>query len=132
MNCQEKIDFYRRFDEYTELSDAVSSLLNAAFTLDGLGAEHECQLTILTVEKLIRDYMVSAQLAELFWHDYEKIDEELYCRMLNVERKMTKSEYMSVNAPSPCPDCPDCPYCEGNCLNDPEHMCDESSSQPQE
>jgi hypothetical protein len=124
MNCQEKIDLYRRFDEGTELSDAVSSLLDAAFTLDGLSAEHECQLTILTVEKLIRDYMYQAQSAELFWHDYEKIDEELYCRMLGVERKMTQMEYMSLSNP--------CPYCEGNCPNDPEHMCDEFSSQTQE
>jgi hypothetical protein len=96
----------------------------AAFTLDGLSAEHECQLTILTVEKLIRDYMYQAQSAELFWHDYEKIDEELYCRMLGVERKMTQMEYMSLSNP--------CPYCEGNCPNDPEHMCDEFSSQTQE
>ncbi len=89
----DKYELYEKFNEGSELGDAVSALLNAGHTLSGIGCDHELALVTLTVEKLMRDYMEMARNREFDWEEYEDINENLYAYLLGGARKLTKEEY---------------------------------------
>jgi hypothetical protein len=92
-NTSQKIEFYRQFDEGTELGDAVRNLLTAASILNGISADHELALTLLVIEKLMRDYMEMARDRQFDWEEYNSIDAELYTYLLGGARKLTEEEY---------------------------------------
>ena len=87
-----KINLYRRFNEGSELGDAVGALLDAASTMDGLGMDHETQLSLVIVEKIILDYYKLGSERGLPWFLYDEIDAKLYHKFIG-ERKMSKKEY---------------------------------------
>lgn len=90
----DKIEFYRqRFNEGTEIEDAVQFLLSAADVLNGLSADHELALTLLTAEKLMRDYMDFARNRGVDWEEYQEIDAELYTYLLGGAQKLTEEQY---------------------------------------
>ena len=95
MNISKKIQLYERFNEGTELEDAVKKLLQAASILNGISADHELSLVMLVVEKLIRDYMAEARNRNVEWEEYEEIDPELYSFMLGGAQKLTRAQYES-------------------------------------
>lgn len=95
MKTSEKIEFYSKFNEETELTDAVSLLLRACRVLNGISADHELQLVLLTVEKLIRDEMEYARTRQIEWEQYDEINPELYSYFLGGATKLTEEEYNS-------------------------------------
>lgn len=92
-----KIILYRSFNEGTEIGDTVELLLDAANILNGLALEHELSLTILVVEKMIRDYMENAQNQYFSWDEYQRIDPKLYAFFLGGAEKLSEKDYFSEN-----------------------------------
>jgi len=93
MTRQEKIEFYSRFEEGSELGDAVGALLDGASTLNGLGeTELAVDLILLAVEKTIKDYFALGKSAEMDWYEYGEIDAELYENIMGTP-KLTEVEY---------------------------------------
>jgi hypothetical protein len=93
MTTSEKIALYKKFDEGCELGDAVRLLLNAASILNGISCDHELALVMLTVEKIMRDYMEKARDRWFDWEEYQDIDPQLYSYLLGGARKLTQEEY---------------------------------------
>jgi len=90
----DKIAFYRRtFNEGTEIEDAVKCLLDAADILNGLSADHELALVMLTAEKLMRDYLDFARTRGVDWDEYKEIDPELYTYMLGGAQKLNEEDF---------------------------------------
>lgn len=90
----DKITFYRRtFNEGTEIEDAVKLLLDAADVLNGISADHELALTILTAEKLMRDYLDFARSRGVDWNEYKDIDPELYAHLLGGAQKLNEEQF---------------------------------------
>ena len=92
MNAADKIELYREFDEGTELGDIVDSLLAAAHGLRGLGLDHELNLTLLVIEKMLKDYFTFMRDSWPRWEDYDKISTRLYQTVMG-EEKLTLKEW---------------------------------------
>jgi hypothetical protein len=73
INTFEIIPIFERFDEGTEITDAVQALVSAANTLYGINRTHEAKLAIVLAENLIVDYM-EWELDNHCEHELEKID----------------------------------------------------------
>jgi hypothetical protein len=93
MTTGQKITLYRKFNEGSEYGDAVDRLLDAAHILDGISQDHELALTMLVIEKLIRDYMTMAKHREIEWSEYREIDPVLYTYMLGGACKLTQEQF---------------------------------------
>lgn len=89
----EKIELYHTFNEGTEIQDAVVCLLDAARALSSLQLAHEFQLTMLTAEKLMRDFFFLVEQGESFtWEYYDNINPELYVAVVG-RPKLTKEQW---------------------------------------
>lgn len=93
MTTAEKLTLYRKFDEGTEISDAIHLLIRAALVLNGISADHELGLVMLTIEKMIRDYMEMGRARNLDWEDYKEIDPELYSFVLGGANKLSIEQF---------------------------------------
>ncbi len=92
MDADEKIQLYQEFDEGTEIGDIVESLLTAARGLRGLGLTHELSLTLIIVEKMLKDYFIFMRDSWPRWEDYDKINDKLYQAIMD-EKKLTLEEW---------------------------------------
>lgn len=91
MTIIERIDFYQKFNEESELGDAVGAILSGASILGGLGDENNAQLALVIVENLIKEYIEWAKKEGDYWM-YEEINDDIYRHFTNGANKMTESE----------------------------------------
>ena len=93
MTTSEKLNLYSKFTEGCELEDAVHNLICGASVLNGINCDHETQLVVLVIHKLIYDSIDWYMTSEQDWDSYSEINPELYSFMRNGARKLTEEEY---------------------------------------
>lgn len=93
MNINDQIELYYRFNEGTELEDAVQSLTLAASTLSGINQDDKAEIILIIVRMLISEYIDYLRFSCLSWEDYKVIDDELFKYITGGANKLTKDEY---------------------------------------
>ncbi len=93
MKLNERINLCSQFDEGTEISDAVSSLVIAARTLNGLSDQHNAQLALIAAEKVIADYVEWLRFDNGDYGLYQEIDEEVFVAFSGGAKKLTEDEF---------------------------------------
>lgn len=98
------IDLYYAFEEGSELTDAVHSLLGAANVLNGLGMYYEVDVVLVLAKKLITDYLELEHFTgvvegTISWADYDGLDARLFTELLG-ETKLTKEAFYEARVPN--------------------------------
>lgn len=96
------IDLYYAFEEGSELTDAVHTLLASANVLNGLGMYYEVDVVLVLVKKLITDYLelehfMGAVEGTIDWTTYDALDARLFTELLG-ETKLTKEAFHTLKA----------------------------------
>lgn len=93
LQLNERINLCSKFDEGTEISDAVSSLVTAARVLNGLADKHNAQLALIAAEKVITDYVEWLRYDSGDYDLYQELDNDVFVAFSGGARKLTKEEF---------------------------------------